>query len=151
MTLFNSKPLRAAILALTLGAGALTALPAEAASFNIQFGGGGFYGGDGGHRHRPNMSCLTDYQTRQRIAQYGYRNIYLNVANGEYIQARASRGSRTYLIDFNRCTGRIEGTTRLRRPGGQWENNGPWNNGRPHWGGGRPWGSDDKDEQGDLH
>ena len=43
MTLFNSKPLRAAILALTLGAGALTALPAEAASFNIQFGGGGFF------------------------------------------------------------------------------------------------------------
>lgn len=149
MNLLNHKAVRAAVMALALGAVALPALPAQAQSFSFEFGTGG--NSWGGRHHRPHMSCLTDYQVRQRVAQYGYRNIRLNVANGEYIQVKATRGSRTYLLDFNRCTGRIEGATRLRSPGGQWNNDGPWNNGRPHWG--YPWGGggDDKDEAGDLH
>jgi hypothetical protein len=149
MNLLNHKAVRAAVMALALGAVAIPALPAQAQSFSFEFGTGGGSGGDfwgGGRHHRPHMSCLTDYQVRQRIAQYGYRNVRLNVANGPYIQAKATRGSRTYLIDFNRCTGRIEGATRLRTP----RENNPWNNGRPHWNGNQ-WGGDDKDEAGDLH
>jgi hypothetical protein len=140
MTLRNHKTLRAAAVALALGATALPALPAQAQSFSFEFGTGDFWGGH--HRdHRPRFSCMTDYQVRQRIADYGYSHIYLNVANGRHIQARATRGRWVYLIDFNRCTGRIEDVDRLRRARGG--------------GFGLQFGyggtGDDKEEAGDLH
>jgi hypothetical protein len=148
MNLLNHKTFKAAIIALALGAVAVPTLPANAASFSFQFGNGGFFGDHGfsDHdrrgRYRPHKSCLTDYQVRQRVARNGYSNIYLNVANGQHIQVRATRGRWVYLIDFNRCTGRIEDADRLRPA-------------RGHGGFGLQFGyggtGDDKEEAGDLH
>ena len=60
------------------------------------------------------LLCLTDYQVRQSIAAHGFSNISLNVPIEDHVQARATRGNTVYLIDFNRCTGSIEGVKRLR-------------------------------------
>ena len=60
------------------------------------------------------LLCLTDYQVRQAIARRGYTNIKLNAPIESQIQVKASRGNAVYLIDFNRCFGRIDGVQRIR-------------------------------------
>lgn len=109
-----TKVAKAAVLAVALGGATLSALPAQAAGpefgFSFQFG----TGGDFFPRHPQRIMCLTDYQVRQAVAAYGYNRIYLNVGEGKYIQVKASKGSRTYLLKFNRCTGQIVERMRIR-------------------------------------
>lgn len=113
-----TKTARAAALAAALGAAAVTAMPAQAAGpyFSFGFGmGPGFYPH---HDHfrgfYPGFVCYTDFQVRRAIAHAGYYNVYLNAPMGRYVQARATRGSRTYLITFDRCRGYIVNVERLR-------------------------------------
>ena len=59
-------------------------------------------------------TCMTDRQIRERIADLGYSNIYLNVAHKKNIQVRATQGDWVYLLDFNFCSAQIEGIQQLR-------------------------------------
>lgn len=132
-----AKSVRAAAIALGLGAAALTAMPAQAAffghphfghphfapppfahpmfhprfphfgrPFNPGFGFGfGFY--PGYVAPYPGFVCMSDFQVRRAIGASGYFNVSLNVPSGNYIQARGTRGSWVYLIDYDRCGGYI--------------------------------------------
>jgi len=99
-----------ALTAMLLGAG--VAAPVQAQSFGIFFGD---EESDFGFPER--ISCLSDYQVRQAVADRGYSNIYLNVMNDKHVEVRATRGGWVYLLDFNYCTGRIESRTQLRPAG----------------------------------
>jgi hypothetical protein len=56
----------------------------------------------------PQRLCmLTDRGLRSAIEDQGYEQIYLNVPNGRYVQARATRGDWVYLLQVNACTGLI--------------------------------------------
>ncbi|MET3925286.1 hypothetical protein [Devosia sp. 2618] len=61
------------------------------------------------------IMCLTDLQIRTTVASLGYTNIFLNVPNKKHIQVRATRDGWVYLLDFNFCTGQIDGSQELRR------------------------------------
>ena len=104
---------RAAIIALTVGSAAVTAIPVQAASLHYM-GPGLSFGLGYPHRINP-LLCYTDYQVRQALSRQGFSRIYLNAANGRFIQARATRGRWVYLIEFNRCSGNIVDLRRLRR------------------------------------
>lgn len=100
-----------ALTALLLAVGA--AAPAQAQSFNF----GIFFGDEASDFFPERSTCLTDYQVRQAVADRGYTNIYLNVMTDKHVQVRATRDGWVYLLDFNYCTGRIEGRTQLRPAG----------------------------------
>jgi hypothetical protein len=103
---------KAVVVAVALSATALYAVPTQAQSFSFGF----HIGGDRPSIRRPLRLCLlTDSQLRRTIRAQGYRNIYLNVANNNRIQARATRGDWVYLLRVNACTGRILDRERLRR------------------------------------
>jgi hypothetical protein len=91
---------------LVLGAGAT--VPVQAQSFGI------FFGDEPSDFEQEYLICLTDNQIRQAVADRGYSDIALNVANGKKVQVRASKGGWVYLLDFNFCTGRIESRQQLR-------------------------------------
>ena len=87
-----------------------TVAPAQAQAFHFGFGSGDVF------EQRPARLCLlTERQLRQAIAQRGYSEIFLNVANNHRIQVRASRGDWVYLLAVDSCTGRILDRERLRR------------------------------------
>jgi type VI protein secretion system component VasK len=89
------------------------AAPAQAQSLRF----GIFFGDEASDFFPERFSCLTDYQVRQAVADRGYTNIYLNVMTDKHVQVRATRDGWVYLLDFNYCTGRIEGRTQLRPAG----------------------------------
>jgi hypothetical protein len=82
-----------------------TALPAEAQLFRRH--------NDGSVSIDP-LLCQTDYQVRQSIVADGFSNVALNAPIEDHVQARGTKGKWVYLIDFNRCSGGIEGVQRLR-------------------------------------
>lgn len=108
-----NKAVQAAIVALALGGASLAALPAQAAGpsfgFSFRFGTGEVF-----PHHPQRIICLTDYQVRKTVAAYGYNRIYLNVGEGKYIQVKASKGGKTYLLKFNRCAAEIVERVRIR-------------------------------------
>lgn len=96
--------------AMLLGAGAVA--PVQAQNFGI------FFGDESSDFFAPErIICMTDRQIREAVANLGYTNISLNVPNESNIQVRASKGGWVYLLDFNFCSGRIEGRQRLRQVG----------------------------------
>lgn len=99
------------VAAMALGAGA--SAPAQAQQFNF----GIFFGDERSDFYPERITCLTDRQIRDAVAARGYHDIYLNVAMDKHIQVRATRNGWVYLLDFNYCTGRIEGRQRLRPAG----------------------------------
>jgi hypothetical protein len=103
MTRFAAVLMAAMILASGLAA------PAQAQKFGI------FFGDEPSDFFAPErIICLSDRQIRETVAGLGYSNIALNVPNDSHIQVRASKGGWVYLLDFNYCSGRIEGRQRLR-------------------------------------
>lgn len=74
-----------------------------------------FFGDD--YRRAPfsDLLCANEYQVRQMIARKGFTDIFLNARQGRYIQARATKGKWTYLIQFDRCDKAIVDVDRLRR------------------------------------
>lgn len=96
--------------AMLLGTGAVA--PVQAQNFGI------FFGDESSDFFAPErIICMSDRQIREAVANLGYTNISLNVPNERHIQVRASKGGWVYLLDFNFCSGRIEGRDRLRQAG----------------------------------
>jgi hypothetical protein len=110
----GSGRLAAAIL-MTLslaGAGPMSASPVQA---QLSFGFGFDYDDEDDNFVFPRLCILTDRGLRDAIEDAGYENVSLNVANGDYVQARARRGDWVYLLRVNACTGEILDRERLRR------------------------------------
>ncbi|RYE47920.1 MAG: hypothetical protein EOP24_08795 [Hyphomicrobiales bacterium] len=110
---------RAAIVAVTLGAAAFTAMPVQAQSFNFDFGiqGGGSsfsYGFDNGRRMK--RDCLTNNEVRRGLRRAGFDDIRFVDRRGVRVKVVADYGRRTYAMTINRCTGRVSDIERLRRP-----------------------------------
>jgi hypothetical protein len=113
---------RAAIVAVTLGTAAFTAVPVQAQSFNFEFGiqGGGnsfSYGFDQGRKFK--RECLTNREIRRGLNRAGFDDIRFVDRQGVRVKVIADFGRRTYSMTINRCTGRVSNIERLRRgPGG---------------------------------
>jgi len=124
---------RAAIVALTLGAATLTAMPVQAQtgspSFNFEFGirGGGdsfSYRFDNGRRFRG--ECLTNNELRRGLRRLGWEDVRFVDRRGVRVKVVADWGRRTYAMTINRCSGRVTDIERLRRsytPGFRFEFN----------------------------
>ena len=100
------KPLiRTVLVLLCLGAAAPVAQAAGPSAF---LGGGLFL-------DSPGRVCLIgNGAIRRAIQRQGYDDVYLNVQNGRYIQARATQGRWVYLLGVNACSGRVIERERLR-------------------------------------
>lgn len=123
---------RAAVVALVLGATALTAAPAMAQSgapsFNFQLDLGN--GGGGMTMQAPqgrvavperdwDRYCLTDRQIRRGLANYGFRDARVTREFGRNrVEVIARYGRDFYSMRVNRCTGEVTRVERMRRPGG---------------------------------
>lgn len=108
----NKATLGAVLLA---GLLALGGTPAMAQGFGFSFGFGNSFDRDRDRLFPETITCMTDHQVRQAVADQGYTNISLNVPNGRRVQVRATRDGTVYLLRFNLCTGRIEDRDVLRR------------------------------------
>lgn len=107
---------RAAIVALTIGGTALTAMPAQAASpnlgFSFSFGNGSNYGGPGVQLNFGNSNkskwCLTDRQLTFQLRQHGWSGLQLirsNKFNAIFVGARKGNW---YQVRVNRCDGNVD-------------------------------------------
>lgn len=99
----NLTRILAVVLSLS-AVGIAAAPPAVAQTFSFSYG----------NRAPLRLCLLSDYQLRQAIAAQGYKRIYLNVANNNRIQVRATKGRWVYLLTVNSCTGRILDRERYR-------------------------------------
>lgn len=123
---------RAALVALTLGAATVTAMPAQAQSspsFNFSFGinGGGdnfSFGWNNGRQIR--RACLSDSEVRRGLQRNGFSNVRFLDRRGIRIRVMAEHRRDTYRMSINRCTGRVTDIERVRDR--------YWDRGRP----GRP-------------
>ena len=117
---------RAAIVALTLGAATLTAMPAAQAqpSFSFNFGLGGTgdpslsFGinsgkkGDRGFR----LACLSDRQIIRGLDNAGFTRIRIGDSLGRNrIEVFARYDGSLYSMRVNRCTGVVDRIERIRR------------------------------------
>ncbi len=99
--------------AIVIASAGLLVQPTAAQNLNF----GIFFGDERSDFFPERITCLNDYQVRQAVAARGYDNIALNVEMDKHIQVRATREGWVWLLDFNICTGRIEGRERLRPVG----------------------------------
>lgn len=116
---------RAAIVAMVLGAGALTFAPAPAMAqsfsfdFGIQGGGNSFSFGlnDRGVRFR--RDCLTNREIRRGLRRAGFEDIVFVGQSGRWVRiiAEWDGNGRDYSMRVNRCTGRVTDIKRVRRGG----------------------------------
>lgn len=58
----------------------------------------------------------TDYRLRGRVAEQGYFNIYLggDIGRNGNKEVRATRGDDVYLLEVDKCTGKVEAEHYLR-------------------------------------
>lgn len=136
---------RAAVLALALGAAALTAMPAQAqgpgqhgqgggpaTTFQLDLGNGGgnrgeaqTFGpqGQGGRvivpdHNRPNRFCMDDRQIRRGISAYGFDNVRIRRDIGRNrVEVTGNYGRWTYSMRVDRCTGNVDRMERVRPAG----------------------------------
>ncbi|MDB5561552.1 MAG: hypothetical protein JWN11_970 [Hyphomicrobiales bacterium] len=129
---------RAAVLAIVLGASALSAMPAQAApgdpsfNFNLQLpnGGGNLQFGNGndngrrdpGFRPGPNRGrdfCLNDREVRSQLGDNGFDNVRVgrDLRRG-WVEVFATNRRGAYTMQVNRCTGQVANVQRIRRGGG---------------------------------
>ena len=118
---------RAAIVALTLGAATVTALPVQAQSFSFSFGinGGGSdfaFGLRDGRKFK--RECLTNREIRRGLRRNGFENIQFLDRRGRLIEVYVEFGRRAYILTINRCNGRVVDIDRVRRRGGSGFNDG---------------------------
>lgn len=109
-----TKTIAAGLVALTT----LSAVPANASSFNFQFGSGqnwGYYGGpSGGHRdHRSRYDRLSTQEVRWMLRRDGYRAIRFLDNRGAVYQLRASRHGRDFFLVVSARTGEILSRQRI--------------------------------------
>ncbi|KKB83674.1 hypothetical protein VW29_13270 [Devosia limi DSM 17137] len=145
MTIMQSKFktfTRAAVIAIALGAAAVSAVPAMAQeapqafslqlpggqgggaeTFGAQRHGGGGWGGNhgGGWAQR----CLTNREVRRGLADYGFRRVEVTrELRRDRVEVLAQYGSWDYAMRVDKCTGEVDRIERLRRG-----NTGGYNNG----------------------
>ena len=106
-----TKTIIIAVAALLLGTAVTMPVQAQSIGFGI------YYGDEKSDFFPQRITCMSDYQVRQSVAGRGYTNIYLNVMNDGRVEVRATRDGWVYLLDFNYCSGRIEGRRQLRPAG----------------------------------
>jgi hypothetical protein len=124
---------RAAVIALALGASALTAMPAQAApgepSFNFQLGIGGGGGNsfdlqlDSNGKKKPGKFpiniCLSDSQIERGLRDYGFRNVdVIRHLSKNRVQALGDWNRKTYIMTVNKCSGQVTDIKRVYRHGG---------------------------------
>jgi hypothetical protein len=115
------KSSRVALVALTLGAAAVTAMPAQAQSFSFQLGIGN--GGDvlsfglGNRRgFHPIRVCLTDRQVIRGLRHFGLRNIdIIDHISRNRVLVEATFHGRDYRFKVNKCTGQVYDVRRLKK------------------------------------
>lgn len=122
MTVLN-KTMKAAAVAVALGATVLPAAPAlaQSGSFSFQFGtpGFGFSINDGRHHNgrwhnRPDRMCMSDREVRRDLRRDGYDEIRFFDRRGRIVQVTAELGRRDYRIAYDTCRGRIVDRDRIR-------------------------------------
>lgn len=121
---------RAAVVALALGATAMSAAPAYAqsgpsSSFSIEIPGGGggmtFGEGQGTQRHGGwdddyEYRCLTNREVRRGLAAYGFRRVQIVRERGrDRVEVRAIYGNWLYSMRVDKCTGYVDRVQRIRR------------------------------------
>lgn len=127
------KSSRIAIVALTLGAATLTAMPVQAQSepsFNFQLGIG--KGGDAGSMSfsQGNQGkkqgriiiddCLTNRQVERGLRDYGFRNVDIVRNLGrDRVLAVASWRNKDYSMKVDKCSGEVYDVKRLKKYRGQ--------------------------------
>jgi hypothetical protein len=90
----NLFTLKAAALAIALGASIIATVPAQAFGFDDD----DFF-----------PICMTDYQIRNAIEDEGYTHIFLNVVDEDGdVQVKATKDGIVYLLDFDSCAGQID-------------------------------------------
>lgn len=112
---------RAAVIALTLGAASLTAMPVQAQSFNFQLGidsGGNAlsFGIDAPRKKGFQIKkCLTNGQVRQGLRDFGFRNIdIIRNLNNNRVLVEATYNRKLYEMKVNKCNGRVYDVRRIR-------------------------------------
>lgn len=124
------KSSRIAIVALTLGAATLTAMPVQAQSepsFNFQLGIG--KGGDAGSMSFSQGKkqgriiiddCLTNRQVERGLRDYGFRNVDIVRNLGrDRVLAVASWRNKDYSMKVDKCSGEVYDVKRLKKYRGQ--------------------------------
>ena len=106
-----TRSIAIALTALLLAVG--IAAPAQAQSFRF----GIFFGDEESDFYPERITCLSDYQVRQAVADRGYTNIYLNIMTDKHVEVRATRDGWVYLLEFNFCSARIVDRVLLRPAG----------------------------------
>lgn len=84
--------------------------PVQAQGLFFEFG----FGDSLFQRLPPRPCFMSDHAIREAVRRRGYHDIYLNVANDNRIQVRATKGDWVYLLRVSTCTGRILKRERLR-------------------------------------
>lgn len=116
------KTSRAAIVALTLGAATVTAMPAQAQSspsFNFELGiGNGERGMSFSHGKKPRWDrdrCMTNRQVERGLEHRGFDDarVVRNLGRNR-VQVIADWGRRTYAMKVDKCSGRVYDVERLR-------------------------------------
>jgi hypothetical protein len=122
------KSSRAAIVALTLGAATLTAMPVQAQSepqFSFQLGIGG--GSDGQSYSMGKKQgriiiddCLTNRQVERGLRNYGFRNVdVIRNLGRDRVLVVASWRNKDYVMKVDKCSGRVYDVKRLKKYRGQ--------------------------------
>jgi hypothetical protein len=117
---------RAALVALTMGAVGMTAMPVQAASepsFNFQLG----IGNDGGvlgfelnsknkKKYHPIKKCLSDRQVERGLEWYGFDDAdVVRKLSSTRVLVVAEWNNRYYSMTVNKCSGEVYNVKRLRR------------------------------------
>lgn len=119
---------RAAIVALTLGAATITAMPVQAQSeprFSFQLdinGGNSAQTFSRGNRHGRIIidDCLTNRQVERGLRNYGFRNVDVIRSLGrDRVLVVASWRNKDYVMKVNKCSGRVYDVKRLKKFRGQ--------------------------------
>jgi len=115
---------RAALVALTLGGAALTAMPVQVAqaqdfSFRLGIGTGGDVLSFGSSRMRgfhPIRICLSDRQVVRGLRHFGLRNIdIVDHITRNRVLVQATYHGRLYQLKVNKCTGEVYDIRRIKK------------------------------------
>lgn len=106
---------RAAVVAVTLGAASIGAMPAQAAQFTIGLNGGGtFQFGNGNITLQFGQACLTSSQVREGVRNAGYTNVQIvkNLGNNKVVVVGKKNG-KWYEMRVNKCTRVVDNIHRI--------------------------------------
>lgn len=97
---------RAAVVAVTLGAASIAAMPAQAAQFTIGLNGGGTFNfGNGNITLQFGQACLTNAQAKEGVRNAGYTQVQIvkNLGNNKVVIV-AKKNGKWWQMRVNKCT-----------------------------------------------